>query len=226
MINLEMIELSELNTILDEHSILLNKEYIDKYISLFNNIELKDLVVVKNIDNSYSVYDNVGNIINLIKKKGKKYMVFPIGIVCILSTTVLLTNDLIDNVDSIFDQFNYIYSMPYNERMDQFLYYINILIIDLYGLDITKSNAELSMDDYVLIDGIKEEWVLVDKDIRGEIDYDDVTYIIESWIDRDKINIRKMYSIDNMKDDVFKVSIYDIINKGFDDFEQKRITGF
>lgn len=222
-----MVDLEFLRDTIGQPAFNMNSDYIEKYVSLFNDKEeLLDIKIVKNMDKSYSVYDGGGNIINLIKKKGASYCVFPIGVVCILSTAVLLSSDITDEYDTVYEQFNYVYSMPYNERMDQFLYYLNILMIDVLGLDIKRTNAELSDNNYVLLDGFKGEWVLVDKDIRGEIDYDEVIYTIESWADRDKVKIRKTYSIEGMKDDIFRLSVYDIINTGFNEFKEKRITGF
>lgn len=220
-----MIELDVLKDAIGEQAFAMSSDYIEKYVSLFPKLEdIADIKIIKNMDKSYSVYDGKGNIINLIKKKGSKYGVFPIGLVCVLSSAILFSTEMSEEYDTVYEQFEYVYAMPYNERMDQFLYYFNIIIVDVFGLDIHRTNAELSENNYVLIDGRKEEWVLVDKDIRGEIDVDDVIYIIESWADRDKINVKKSYGIESMKDDRYKLSIYDIINQAFDEFETKRIA--
>lgn len=171
------------------------------------------LVITRHGDGAFSIHENqLGTCIISIRKQGKKtYNVLPIGLARLICCEILETYNLeIDTAcnDNIFYTLLENVSCDSGDALDIFLYYMGVIFIDAYQLDIKNSNAVVESRNYMLFDGQKNEFISID----SELEYFNVIYIAEFWHNKSKIKISKLYPESHPKNNTFFISVHELIN--------------
>lgn len=174
---------------------------------------VSELKIIKNRNGSFSVYETErGNLINSIRKGGKnKFIVLPIGLLKVFANKIMQSLSYTNGYTgvTIYERLFAAVDLPDNEKLDDYLFYLGVVVSDYYSVDINKSIPHHYKTNKLTIDAIKGEFVIKGSGIR-DFDYEEVSYIFDFWSSRDKVKISKIYN-SNIPSDEFFVSIEEII---------------
>ena len=211
-----------------EELFLKSTNYVLEYLSMnkneYNNYTM-ELSAVRNKDGSYSVYENErGLLVNLIRRTGKspksKLMVIPMGIMRTIANWILekysAIGSEVDLNPTVYGSLFFAIELPEEDRLDLFLFYAGIMLIDAYMLDLNKTNYEVSTKKILNIKGCKNELIFATEDPE-DINYEKVEYFISIQNDKEKIRINKSYK-SNMENDTFDLTIEELINTAINEF--------
>ena len=212
------ISLEELQKQIGKVLIDKNTEYIFKFLSI-NKLkyteEIIDLKIIKNKDNSFSIYENhFGELINSIRKtEKKKHIIIPIGIMKTLSNNILKNYEDSKNRTIYSTLF---FQMESEEKLDIYLFYTCILLINSYDFNIEKSSIEIIKDKNIILNGIKKEFIISNTQI--DLIYDSVGYKIELFSNINEFIIIKQYKypVENID---FYLNLEELIQNQLYEFE-------
>ncbi len=204
----------EVRLIVGEDLWKLTEAYIYEFFALetSNNLEIV-IKAIANTDGSFSIYDieHDALIVMIVPNRFNDYYVQPVGVCRILMSKIFDKFDMIEKhhefTTSVYQMIFQGYETNDADRVDTFLFYMSIILIDTFGLDIYDSHAKMERRSFSL-SGHREEFV---PDGNGGVNYDKVSYLISMSDEDTKINIIKMYSSEKLHDDVYSVDVYDII---------------
>lgn len=209
-----------------------NTNYVLEYFSM-NEDEYHEpsplLSAVKNKDGSYSVYENErGLLINLIRRTGKsprsKLMIIPMGIMRTISHWILDKHSMIGSeVDinpTVYGSLFFAIELPEEDRLDLFLFYTGILLIDAYMLDLKRTGYESLTKKSLYIKGEKNE-LIFDPNNPDDMTYSLVNYFISVYNDKDTIKINKVYKA-GIEDNTFELKIDELVNTAINDFRTNK----
>ena len=216
-----------------EDLFLKSTNYIFEYLSM-NKDEYHDftmeLSAVKNKDGSYSVYENEkGLLVNLLRRIGKsknsKLMVIPMGIMRTISNWILekysMIGSEIDITPTIYGSLFFSIEQPEEDRLDLFLFYTGIMLIDAYVLDLNKTKYEADTKKALYVKGVKKE-LICNSENPKDINYDSVNYYIKVNSNKDKVEITKSYKTGIQDDDTFTLNLDDIVNTAINEFRASK----
>ncbi len=131
-------------------------------------------------------------------------------------------------IDSEFDMTPTVYGslffaieLPEEDRLDLFLFYTGVMLIDAYVLDLRKTIYDADTKRMLYIKGEKKELIYND-DRPEDINYDSVNYYISVNSNKEVIEIKKSYKAGDRDDDTFELKLEDLINTAINEFRASK----
>ena len=174
--------------------------------------------IIKNFDSTISIYSDNELITVVLKDENKSYFCRPDFLVRLKAKDVL--KEIEDEIDeyadlvsldiNIINDLKYFNRLPENEKMTDYLYYLAILVINYFNLDITDSIISYYDNKLVHLDGNKVEFM--EKFAVEGLETDNIVYMIQLSHDCKFISIMKIYE-EERKTESFRIKINDMLNE-------------
>ncbi len=203
-----------------------NTDYMLEYFSMNDDKYYEkniDLGIVRESDGSFSVYEKkYDTLVTRVKKSGKKYVLQPMGILRTLSNYILKNYESIHNdndmTPTIYGTLFFAIELEDENKLDMYLFYIGVIIVDSYQLEINNTTIEIENGKFLLIKGVKSEFITLED---NEIRFDVVKYDVKAYSGKDSVKVGKFYK-HYLPDCSIDVTVDEIIRYASNEFRASK----
>lgn len=224
----KIVSIEVLQELLTKEEFDKNTSYIFEYFDIAGHLYKQANIILRIVKTrvGYNIYEEERNfLLTTIRRVGTgKYIILPIGVARVIACSIL--DDY--NADSANDGRSSIYQSLFalnevdldNERIDIYLFYLGIILINLYNFNLQFSKLHSYKVDRLYISGVKEEFYYI---APNELYHSRVRYNISAYNDRGTVKIIKNYSSGEVKpEDKFEVTIDEIIESALNEFRASK----
>jgi len=208
------IDINELENIVGKH--FFNNDFLDylnQTVELTNQFSIPLLIINSYDDNSIAIYDkkNKSLLLTIDSNEYSECFCKPYAIMDKLSLLILenYRHELDNNIykagtNNVIDELFYLNELPDNEKLNNYFYRLSLIFIHQFSLDINKTKIMYYDEEKVIIDGLKNEFIL---NKQNKLEEQEVIYMVNFKTNSEIISIVKIFE-NNVKE-TFYINLND-----------------